>query len=125
MGNFRHQSLRTTDRDKDRDVDKDKERDLRDKEGQERLRNVSIDGLSTNFLLITIQLSDKYDRDRLALTSTSTSSRQKERDSAPHLATGSSARLSQAQGTTQSGRRAEGRDQGKRKIESSEDWRKG
>lgn len=37
MGNFKHQSLRGN----DRDGDKDKERDIRDKEGQERLRNVS------------------------------------------------------------------------------------
>jgi hypothetical protein len=45
MGNFKHQSLRTSDRDRDRDRDKDgekdRERDIRDKEGQERLRNVS------------------------------------------------------------------------------------
>lgn len=34
MGNFKHQSLR------DRDGEKD--RDLRDKEGQERLRNASL-----------------------------------------------------------------------------------
>lgn len=54
MGNFRHQSLRTTDRDKDRDTDRDKERDLRDKEGQERLRNVSHVREMTNFLLISV-----------------------------------------------------------------------
>ena len=54
MGNFRHQSLRTTDRDKDRDVDRDKERDLRDKEGQERLRNVSPDSVIRSHLLILI-----------------------------------------------------------------------
>jgi hypothetical protein len=44
MGNFKHQSLRASDRDRDRDRDKDgekdRERDIRDKEGQERLRNV-------------------------------------------------------------------------------------
>jgi zinc finger CCCH domain-containing protein 13 len=39
MGNFKHQSIRTSDREKDKDADR--ERDLRDKEGQERLRNVS------------------------------------------------------------------------------------
>lgn len=39
MGNFRHQSIRNTERDRDRDGDKDRDRD---KEGQERLRNVRI-----------------------------------------------------------------------------------
>ncbi|KAJ7919132.1 hypothetical protein B0H13DRAFT_1868857 [Mycena leptocephala] len=70
MGNFKHQSLRDRDRDRDRDGDKDRERDIRDKEGQERLRN----------------LSDKYDRDRLAAPGL----RNKERDIAPHLAVDSS-----------------------------------
>ena len=41
MGNFRHQSIRTTDRTGDKDLDRERERDLRDREGQERLRNVS------------------------------------------------------------------------------------
>ena len=43
MGSFKHQSIRTGDRERerDRDPDKDRERDLREKEGQERLRNVS------------------------------------------------------------------------------------
>jgi hypothetical protein len=41
MGNFKHQSLRSTDRgDREKDGDKERERDARDKEGQERLRNV-------------------------------------------------------------------------------------
>ena len=41
MGNFKHQSLRSTDRgDRDKEGDKERERDMRDKEGQERLRNV-------------------------------------------------------------------------------------
>ena len=46
MGNFKHQSTRTSDRerdrerDRDRDVDKERERDIRDREGQERLRSV-------------------------------------------------------------------------------------
>ncbi|KAJ7139820.1 hypothetical protein C8R44DRAFT_765504 [Mycena epipterygia] len=101
MGNFKHQSLR--DRDRDRDGDKDRERDIRDKEGQERLRN----------------LSDKYDRDRLAAPSL----RNKERDIAPHLAIDSirgSAPLSAA------ARRAEARDGSKKKVgEVSEDWRRG
>ncbi|CDO72329.1 hypothetical protein BN946_scf184977.g26 [Trametes cinnabarina] len=39
MGNFRHQSIRTTERGSEKDVDKERERDLRDREGQERLRN--------------------------------------------------------------------------------------
>ncbi|GBE78384.1 hypothetical protein SCP_0112690 [Sparassis crispa] len=105
MGNFRHQSLRTTERDKDKDSEKERERDLRDKEGQERLRN----------------LSDKYDRDRgLAATNL----RNKERDSAPHLNSATS-RLGQPQGSV-AARRAEVRDTPKRKLgESSEDWRRG
>jgi len=41
MGNFKHQSIRATDRDRDRDMDKEQERDSRVKDGQERLRNVS------------------------------------------------------------------------------------
>ncbi|KAI0762895.1 hypothetical protein C8Q74DRAFT_1206773 [Fomes fomentarius] len=106
MGNFRHQSIRTTDRNGDKDLDRERERDLRDREGQERLRN----------------LSDKYDRDRLALSSTS-NLRTKERDAAPHLSGTSNSRLGQPQGT---GRRGEGRDVPKRKAgESSDDWRRG
>jgi hypothetical protein len=42
MGNFKHQSIRSNEREKDKDADRDRERDLRDKEGQERLRNVSL-----------------------------------------------------------------------------------
>ena len=41
MGNFRHQSLRTADREKERDSERERQRDERDREGQERLRNVS------------------------------------------------------------------------------------
>lgn len=44
MGNFRHQSIRTTERGAEKEVDKERERDLRDREGQERLRNVSYTG---------------------------------------------------------------------------------
>ena len=40
MGNFRHQSIRTTERDKEKDTDKERERDMRDKEGAEKLRSV-------------------------------------------------------------------------------------
>ncbi|KAJ6604341.1 hypothetical protein DFH09DRAFT_1122361 [Mycena vulgaris] len=102
MGNFKHQSLR--DRDRDREGDKDRERDIRDKEGQERLRN----------------LSDKYDRDRLAAPGL----RNKERDIAPHLAVDASIRGSAP--LSAAARRAEARDGGKKKVgEVSEDWRRG
>lgn len=68
------------------------------------------------------QLSDKYDRDRLALSSVSTL-RNKDRDAAPHLTGTSTSRLGQAAGA---GRRAEGREASKRKpVESSDDWRRG
>ncbi|KAF8078451.1 hypothetical protein FPV67DRAFT_1663190 [Lyophyllum atratum] len=110
MGNFKHQSLRASDRDRERDrerdADKDRERDIRDKEGHERLRH----------------LSDKYDRDRLALP---LSARNKERDAAPHLSTGSTSRVG-GQAPPGSSRRAEARDGVKKKAgEASEDWRKG
>ena len=46
MGNFKHQSLRSSDRDRERDRErdgeKDRERDIREKEGQERLRHVGV-----------------------------------------------------------------------------------
>ncbi|KAJ7102226.1 hypothetical protein B0H15DRAFT_319867 [Mycena belliarum] len=104
MGNFKHQSLRDRDRDRDRDGDKDRERDIRDKEGQERLRN----------------LSDKYDRDRLAAPNL----RSKERDIAPHLAVDSATRGSAP--LSAAARRAEARDGAKKKVgEVSEDWRRG
>ncbi|KAF9068054.1 hypothetical protein BDP27DRAFT_1403472 [Rhodocollybia butyracea] len=94
MGNFKHQSLRTNDRDTDR-------------EGQERLRN----------------LSDKFDRDRLGLPLSGL--RTKERSIAPHLASGSTRISSQTQGTIAT-RRAETRETTKKKVgESSEDWRRG
>ncbi|OSD03522.1 hypothetical protein PYCCODRAFT_1476918 [Trametes coccinea BRFM310] len=106
MGNFRHQSIRTTERGSEKDVDRERERDLRDREGQERLRN----------------LSDKYDRDRLALSSAS-ALRNKDRDAAPHLSGTTTTRLGQ---TTTAGRRTEVRDTSKRKTgESSDDWRRG
>ncbi|KAG6845987.1 hypothetical protein H0H87_011035 [Tephrocybe sp. NHM501043] len=112
MGNFKHQSLRSNDRerekDRDRDGDKDRERDIRDKEGHERLRH----------------LSDKYDRDRLALP---LSARPKEREAAPHLSAGSSSRLGgQTQTPMGSSRRGDTREVIKKKAgEASEDWRKG
>ncbi|KAF8213386.1 hypothetical protein K438DRAFT_1750684 [Mycena galopus ATCC 62051] len=101
MGNFKHQSLR----DRDRDGDKDRERDIRDKEGQERLRN----------------LSDKYDRDRLAAPG---GLRNKERDIAPHLAVDPPIRGSTS--LAAAARRGEARDGTKKKVgEVSEDWRRG
>ncbi|TFK40998.1 hypothetical protein BDQ12DRAFT_678720 [Crucibulum laeve] len=110
MGNFKHQSLRATDRERERerDTDKDRERDIRDKEGQERLRH----------------LSDKYDRDRLALP---TALRNKERDAAPHLGPGSSGKTAaHGQASGAASRRNEARDIPKKKIgETSEDWRRG
>ncbi|GJE86043.1 hypothetical protein PsYK624_021230 [Phanerochaete sordida] len=106
MGNFRHQSLRTADRERERDPDRDRQRDERDREGQERLRN----------------LSDKYDRERLALSSATGALRGKERESAPHLAT--TTRNGQTQ--TVATRRAEGREAAKKKPgEVSDDWRRG
>jgi zinc finger CCCH domain-containing protein 13 len=50
MGNFKHQSIRTSEREKDKDADRERERDLRDKEGQERLRSVS----PVSFVLVSI-----------------------------------------------------------------------
>ncbi|KAH0590535.1 hypothetical protein H2248_000680 [Termitomyces sp. 'cryptogamus'] len=110
MGNFKHQSLRGSDRerekDRERDADKDRERDIRDKDGHERLRH----------------LSDKYDRDRLALP---LSSRIKERDPAPHLSAGPSSRTV-GQSHLVPGSRRDTRDITKKKVgETSEDWRKG
>lgn len=40
MGNFKHQPLRGSER--ERDLNKERERDLRDKDGQDRLRSVSV-----------------------------------------------------------------------------------
>lgn len=43
MGNFKHQSIRSTDRnDRDKDGEKERERDIRDKDGHEKLRNVCL-----------------------------------------------------------------------------------
>ncbi|KAH8988800.1 hypothetical protein EDB92DRAFT_2008494 [Lactarius akahatsu] len=110
MGNFKHQSIRTSERERDKDTDRDRERDLRDKEGQERLRN----------------LSDKYDRDRLSSPAGGTALRTRERDSAPHLAGGTSRLPSQNSLGSGTARRTDGRDSSRRKAgESSEDWRRG
>ena len=124
MGNFKHQSIRTTERDRDRDTDKD--RDLRDREGHERLRNVCLDLNLPSTTLTLLQLSDKFDRDRLALPATS-SLRNRERDSAPHLTPAGTSRVgSTASLSTSNSRRTDAREVTKRKPgESSDDWRKG
>ncbi|KIK94862.1 hypothetical protein PAXRUDRAFT_827562 [Paxillus rubicundulus Ve08.2h10] len=107
MGNFKHQSIRATDRDRDRDADREQDRD-KVKEGQERLRN----------------LSDKYDRDRRALSSLS-QMRPKDRELAPHLANTGSRGTSQGQQTALS-RVSDSRDSSRKKEgESNEDWRRG
>lgn len=49
MGNFKHHSLRNSDRDRDKDGEKDREREIRDKEGQDRLRHVSIWSIHASF----------------------------------------------------------------------------
>ncbi|KII93485.1 hypothetical protein PLICRDRAFT_35702 [Plicaturopsis crispa FD-325 SS-3] len=111
MGNFKHQSLRSGDRDRDRDVDKDRERDKDSRDTRDTLRT----------------LSDKWDRDRLGHP-TAPLYRNKERDSAPHLPPGSSSRLNAQRDTAAaSSRRPETRDPaGKKKIgETTEDWRRG
>ncbi|KAH7915376.1 hypothetical protein BJ138DRAFT_1141973 [Hygrophoropsis aurantiaca] len=108
MGNFKHQSIRAADRDRDKEADRDQERETRVKEGQERLRH----------------LSDKYDRDRRALSS-GTALRGKDRDLAPHLPTGTSSRIT-SQSQTTAARQTDVRDHSKRKEgEISEDWRRG
>ncbi|KAG0709037.1 hypothetical protein DFH29DRAFT_890248 [Suillus ampliporus] len=107
MGNFKHQSIRATDRDRDRDTDREQERDSRVKDGQERLRN----------------LSDKYDRDRRALSSMQ-QLRGKDRDLAPHLGSTSSRISSQSQQALSS-RQLDSREPPKKKDgETSEDWRR-
>ncbi|PIL32053.1 hypothetical protein GSI_06757 [Ganoderma sinense ZZ0214-1] len=74
MGNFRHQSIRTTDRTGDKDLDRERERDLRDREGQERLRNVRSQTRPVEMIeLIPVEIAtpardhvreDREDRDR-------------------------------------------------------------
>ncbi|KDQ63788.1 hypothetical protein JAAARDRAFT_29835 [Jaapia argillacea MUCL 33604] len=102
MGNFKHQSIRAGDRDRDRETDKE-----RDKEG---LRN----------------LSDKFDRDRLALPATSTIVRNRERDAAPHLNSTSTRSSTGPQAAANGSRRTETtRDATRRRIgEVSDDWRR-
>lgn len=71
-----------------------------------------------------MKLSDKYDRDRLALPM---ALRNKERETAPHLVAGSASRVgSQPQAPAAGTRRAEAREAAKKKAgETSEDWRRG
>lgn len=60
MGNFRHQSIRTTERDRDRDAERERQRDERDREGQERLRNVRssiFDGLHLSTMAHSFRIS--------------------------------------------------------------------
>ncbi|KAF9452608.1 hypothetical protein P691DRAFT_660489 [Macrolepiota fuliginosa MF-IS2] len=103
MGNFKHQSLRSGDRDRERERDGDRDREIRDKEG---LRH----------------LSDKYDRDRLGMLPATT--RGKEREPAPHSNTNSSNRAS-SQNQTISARRGDAREsQKKRPGETGDDWRR-
>ncbi|KAJ3776927.1 hypothetical protein FB446DRAFT_233186 [Lentinula raphanica] len=110
MGNFKHQSMRSTDRELER-------------EGQERLRNV---GRKTSLSLIgnlisLSQLSEKFDRDRL--NGPLLNIRTDKRNIVP---TPSNRIPSQGQGTTIAARRAETREAGKKKVgESNEDWRRG
>ncbi|TDL28665.1 hypothetical protein BD410DRAFT_781186 [Rickenella mellea] len=105
MGNFKHQSIRGSERDRDRE--RDAERDLR-------------------------TLSDKYDRergrvDRLGLPANSTLIRNRDREPAPHLPTGTTNRAASAQSTESVGSPSVRRDTTakKRNGESSEDWRRG
>ncbi|KAG1761471.1 hypothetical protein EDD22DRAFT_980208 [Suillus occidentalis] len=95
MGNFKHQSIRATDRDRDRDTDREQERDSRVKDGQERLWNSS----------------DKYDRGRPALSSMQ-QLRGKDRDVASHLAP-SNCQVDSRQRSK------------KKDGETREDWRRG
>ncbi|KAF6766359.1 hypothetical protein DFP72DRAFT_866272 [Ephemerocybe angulata] len=104
MGNFKHQSLRDRDKDRDKDGDKDRERDIRDREGQERLRH----------------LSDKYDRDRLNLSTTNARTKDREGGSSSTRAN------SQGQPASTTSRRGEARETSKRKMtEPADDWRRG
>ncbi|KAG2117775.1 uncharacterized protein F5147DRAFT_247853 [Suillus discolor] len=107
MGNFKHQSIRAADRDRDRDTDREQERDSRVKDGQERLRN----------------LSDKYDRDRRALSSMQ-QLRGKDRDLTPHIG-GTSSRIASQSQQAPSNRQLDSREPSKKKDgETSEDWRR-
>jgi hypothetical protein len=126
MGNFKHQSLRTSDRDRDKDIDKDRERDMREKEGQERLRNVGFCYNTIFQINNTFQLSDKYDRDRLTLPGSMNALRNKQRDTASHLATGTSRPSPRNHIDNGISRQVDAKDSGKKKAgENSEDWRKG
>ncbi|KAJ3737046.1 hypothetical protein DFJ43DRAFT_1035818 [Lentinula guzmanii] len=109
MGNFKHQSMRSNDRDLER-------------EGQERLRNVGCKAslLAADNLMSLSQLSEKFDRDRL--NGPLSNIRTEKRNIVP---TTSNRISSQSQGTIAS-RRAETREAAKKKVgESNEDWRRG
>ena len=75
--------------------------------------------------LTSMQLSDKYDRDRLGLPATAANLRTRERDSAPHLTPGTSKLAAQSPLGPGAARRADGREAPRRKLETSEDWRRG
>ncbi|KAF8516372.1 hypothetical protein JB92DRAFT_2264095 [Gautieria morchelliformis] len=148
MGNFKHQSLRgdltRADRDRERDRERDRDNE-RDKEGHERLRSVRLVSLSYKSSLIFPQLSDMYDRDRMALPlALPPLMRSQQRDSAPHLSAStlapnasSSGRLGAREGRDRAdrdkdrdrdrdgGRRSENRESGRRKGGESGDWRRG
>jgi len=123
MGNFKHQSLRSSEREREH-TDKDRDRDIREKEGQERLRNVRVTFVDVQVQQVSFcQLSDKYDRDRLALPPNVANVRNKQRDSAPHLGSNSSNRLPGPENP--SPRRADLRDPKKKAGEAGEEWRRG
>lgn len=74
--------------------------------------------------MLSFQLSDKYDRDRRALSSIS-QMRAKDRELAPHLPNPSSRVAAQGHQTVSS-RASDSRDaQRKKDGESNEDWRRG
>ena len=101
------------------------------KSQRERRMVMNVCGMSVAYsrasdtLLSRVQLSDLYDRDRLALPVTN--SRGKERDTAPHLvATALNRATTQQQSSKPASRHAEIREAAKKKIgEASEDWRRG
>lgn len=122
MGNFKHQSIRGSERDRDRE--RDAERDLRTVCGSEIW--------PLNILQILPQLSDKYDRergrvDRLGLPANSTLLRNRDREPAPHLPAGTTNRAASAQSTESVASPSARREttSKKRNGESSEDWRRG
>jgi hypothetical protein len=123
MGNFKHQPLRSSDREA-----RERERDQRDKDAQDKLRSVRMFRCYDSHALTSWQLSDKYDRDRLSLSASSSARGGKERELAPHLQTASGKNGTPTNGTP--GRagereRREPREPGKRRVGESDDWRRG